>query len=84
MNSPELFVGILTLLVAVLAVALTLRQIARSDRDRRDQLQRQEDDDILEWARIHRKDADAYILTRAAPIPDEWRRAFREQRSRKR
>lgn len=79
-GSAELLVGILTLLAAVLAAALALRQTGRMDRDRRERLERQEEDDILEWARIHRRDATAKVLTRAAPIPDEWRRAFRAQR----
>lgn len=81
MQSPELFVGVITLLVAILGAAFAFRQIGRADRDRRERLERQEDEDILEWARINRRDATVPMLTRAAPIPDEWRTEFRRQRS---
>ena len=79
-ESSTLLVTILTLLVAILAAAFAFRQIARGDRARRDEQARQEEDDIIEWARITRTDMTTPIITRVEPIPEEWRRDFRRQR----
>lgn len=72
----------LALFIAVVSLLVSTFTFWRSDQDRRERQRRQEDEDILEWARITRRDATTPILTRAAPIPDEWRRAFRDQRDR--
>lgn len=68
-----LFIGVVSLLVSTFT-------FWRSAEDRSERQRRQEDDAILEWGRITRRDATTAILTRAAPIPDEWRRQFSAQR----
>lgn len=69
-----------TFLVALLAVALTVRQIARSDRWRREDAQRRELEQIIEFHRTKvPSDLSADVALGAAPVPREWIDEWREK-----
>jgi siderophore synthetase component len=71
------FIGIATVLVAVVAVYFGFMQIVRMDHDRNERLAEDEREQIIEHHRITDRSITVAQITGLEPLPEEWIREWR-------